>query len=59
VLAERERLYTHFFYFRLLLLLIFPPSGESGGGEDNHFNRVGLFKTKIIKRGKKKRIWFD
>jgi hypothetical protein len=32
VLAERERLYTHFFNFRLLLLLIFPPSGESGGG---------------------------
>jgi hypothetical protein len=32
VLAERERLYTPFFYFRLLLLLIFPPSGESGGG---------------------------
>jgi hypothetical protein len=29
------------------------------GGGDNHFNRVGLFKTKIIKRGKKKRIWFD
>lgn len=60
VLAERERLYTHFFYFRLLLLLIFPPSGQSGGGKgDNHFNRVGLFKTKMIKRGKKKRIWFD
>lgn len=42
-----ERLST--LYFGMLLLLIFPPTGESGG-EDNHFNRVGLYKKKGGKR---------
>lgn len=48
-------LHIFFFYFRLLLLLIFPPSGERGKGEDNHFNRVGLFK----KKEKEEILWFD